>query len=41
MMKESEKSMKGYVHKDDLFIVHYTLVFMKSKETITWMKENN
>ena len=41
MMKEAENLMKGSVHEDDLFIVHDDLVLMKSKETITWMKENN
>ena len=41
MMKEAEKLMNGYVHEDDIFIVHDDLVLMKVKETITWMKENN
>ena len=41
MMKEAEKLMKGSVHEDDLFIVRDALVLMTSKETITWMKENN
>ena len=41
MMKEAEKLMKGYVHENDLFIVHDALVLMTSKETITSMKENN
>ena len=39
-MKELEKQMKGSMHKDDLFIVHYDLVLMTVKETIKWMKEN-
>ena len=41
MMKEAEKLMKGSVHEDDLFIVHYALVLMTSQETIIWMKYNN
>ena len=41
MIKEAEKRMKGYVHEDDLFIVHYFLVSTTAKETIKWMKENN
>ena len=41
MMKEAEKLMKGSVHEDYFFIVHDALVLMTSKETITWMKENN
>ena len=41
MMKEAENLMKGSVHEDDLFIVHNALVFMKSKETIEWMKKKN
>ena len=32
MMKEVEKLMKGSVHEDNLFIVHYDLVLMKAKE---------
>ena len=40
-MKEVEKMMKGSVHEDGLFIVHYALVLMTSKEKITWMKYNN
>ena len=28
MINESEKMMKGYMHEDDLFIVHDDLVFM-------------
>ena len=39
MMKEAENLMKGYVHEDDLFIVHDALVLMTAKETIKWMKE--
>ena len=31
MMNEVEKIMKGSVHKDDLFIVHYDLVLMTEK----------
>ena len=34
MMNEAEKLMKGYVHKDDFFIVHDDLVLMTAKETI-------
>ena len=41
MMKEAENPMKGYVHEDDLFIVHDALVLMTEKETIQLMKENN
>ena len=41
MMKEAENLMKGSVHEDDFFKVHDALVFMKSKETIHWMKEKN
>ena len=41
MMKESEKMMKGSVHKENFFIVHDSLVLMTSKEKITGMKENN
>ena len=37
MMNESEKLMKGSVHKDNLFIVHDALVLMTEKETINWM----
>ena len=33
--------MKGYVHEDDLFIVHDYCVSMTVKETITWMRYNN
>ena len=40
-MKEAEKLMKGSVHEKNFFIVHDALVLMTSKETITWMKENN
>ena len=39
-MKEAEKLMKGYVHEDDIFIVHDALVLMTAKETIICMKEN-
>ena len=39
IMKEAEKLMKGSIHEDNLFIVHYALVLMISKETIIWMKE--
>ena len=41
MTKEAENLMKGSVHGNDLFIVHYSLVLMTTKETIEWMKENN
>ena len=40
-MKEAENLMKGYVHDDFLFIVHYALVLMTAKDTIKWIKENN
>ena len=38
MMKEAENLMKGSVHEDDLFIIHYALVLMTEKEMIKWMK---
>ena len=38
MMREAEKLMKGYVHENDLFILHYYLLLMTAKGTITWMK---
>ena len=41
MMKEEEKLINGTLNVDNLFIVHDTLVLMTTKETITWMKENN
>ena len=41
MAKEAEKLMKGYVHKDNFFIVHDALVLMTAKDTITWLRENN
>ena len=41
MMKEAEILMKGSVHKDNFFIVHYALVLMTAKEAIEWMKEKN
>ena len=41
MMKEAEKLVNGYVHEENLFIAHDALVLMTSKETITYMKENN
>ena len=41
MMKESEKLIKRSVHEDNLFMVHYGLVLMTAKETITWMKDKN
>ena len=41
MMKEVDKLMKGYVHEEDLFIVHDALVLITAKETIKWMRENN
>ena len=41
MMNEAEKLMKGSVHEEYFFIVHYALVLIIAKETITWMKENN
>ena len=31
MMNESEKRIKGSVHKDDLFIVHNALVLLTAK----------
>ena len=31
MMKEAENLMKGYVHEDDSFIMHDTLVLMTAK----------
>ena len=34
MMKEAENLIKGCVHEDDLFIVHYDLVLMAAKEKI-------
>ena len=37
-MNEAEKLMKGYVNKDDLFIIHDALVLMTAKETIKWMR---
>ena len=37
MMNESEKLMKGSVHKDDLFIIHDALVLMTENETIKCM----
>ena len=41
MMKDAEELMKGSILEDNFFIVHGDLVFMTSKETIKWMKENN
>ena len=41
MMKEAEKLMKGSVHEDDFFIVHYDIVLMTAKETIKWTEEKN
>ena len=41
VIKEEEKLMKGSVHEDDLFIVYDSLVLLTSKETITWMRDNN
>ena len=38
MMKESDKLMKGFIHEDNFFIVHYALVLITSEETIKWMK---
>ena len=40
MMKETEKIIKGSVHKDNLFKIKYALVLMISEETIIWMKGN-
>ena len=34
MTKEAEKLMKGWVHEDDFYIVHDSLVLMTTKETI-------
>ena len=36
MMNGGEKLMKGSVHKDYCFTVHYALVLMKEKEKINW-----
>ena len=33
--------MKGSVHEDNFFIVHYALVLMTTKEMFEWMKEKN
>ena len=41
IMKEAEKTMKGYVNEDDFFIIHDALVSMTEKEKIKWMKDNN
>ena len=40
MMNESEKLMKGSVHKDDIFIVYNYLMLMTEKETINCMRKN-
>ena len=40
MMNEAERLMKGSVHEEDLFIVHYALVLITAKETINWMRQN-
>ena len=40
MMNEAENLMKGSVHEEYFFIVHNTLVLMKAKETINWMRKN-
>ena len=32
--------MKGSVHEEDLFIIHYDLVLMKANETINWMRQD-
>ena len=37
---EAENMMKGLVHEDDFYILHGALVLMKTKETITWMKQS-
>ena len=34
MVKVGEKLVKGFVHEDDLFIFHDTLVLVSAKETI-------
>ena len=39
MINESEKLMKGSVHKDDLFFVHNDLLLMIANETINWMRQ--
>ena len=39
-MNESEKLMKGSVHKDDFFIVHNALVSMTAKKKINWTRQN-
>ena len=39
-MNEAEKLMKGSENEEDFFIVHDSLVLMKSKETIKWMINN-
>ena len=41
IMNKAGKLIKGCVHEDDLSIFHDSLVLMKLKNTITWMKENN
>ena len=33
--------MKSSMHKDNIFISHDALVLMASKQTVTWMIENN
>ena len=39
-MNESEKLMKGSVHKEYLFIFHNALVLITAKEKINWMGKN-
>ena len=39
LMKETEKLMKGSVHKDDFFIICESFLLMTVKETIKRMKE--
>ena len=40
MVNEVEKLMKGSVHEDNFFILHYALVLMKAKKKINWMRWN-
>ena len=40
MMNETEKLLKGSLHKENLFIVHNIMLLMTAKETINWMRPN-
>ena len=40
IMNDAEELMKGSVQKENLFIVHNTLVLMTAKEKINWMRHN-